>query len=486
MCRLKKKKRRVVLLVFALSPIVIIFTYTCIYFINESPVVSSIEWKMYDRQNPGPFSERELQEFEKEPILVQENELSPAICKINSQTLLNGVPKDFQRRLLDASQLTCYSGKEGVFHNRYTNFLNVLAAYADNYNAMSSDPNTRILVWHCPADTLCGGLSDRLRGMSYALLLAVFSHRRLVLCWESANERTYIKPNMINWTDDYLEKNLNNDKSEKINMIFPDAIEFNVFARSTDPFLSETKDNLGNCLNYISGKRRLIIMRSNVEVFTLLSNFTTYNQQWLIDGLKRAGLYNLSNNELDDILGIVFRYLFKLDSELVKELFRAKAALRINDYPYTAVHLRTGFVGNNLIHESHNKLIRKKDYWKSVLKCAVSTADQFLGQNRLIFLATDSKLVKKMAIKTYGARFRTLNNYLLHVDKIDKAKMPPQKVKEGVLHSLIDLLLLAQSYVQIRGKSGYSWVAGLLCGIPNEHLISTDNCQMDNLSIIHY
>ena len=442
---------------------------------------------MYDGENPGSFSERELQEFEKEPILVQENGLSPAICKNNSQTLLNGVPKNFQRRLLDASQLTCYSGTEGVFHKKYTSFLNVLATYADNHSTMSSDPSlTRTLVWQCPADTLCGGLSDRLRGMSYALLLAVFSNRRLVLSWDSANERTYFKPNMINWTDDYLEKILNYDKSEKINMIFPDAIQFDIFARGTDPFLSETKDNLHKYLNYVSGTSHLIVMRSNVEVFTLLSNFTTYNQQWLIDGLKMAGLYNLSNNELDDILGLVFRYLFKLDSELVKELSRAKAALRINDYPYTAVHLRTGFVGNNLIYDSHHKMIRKKGYWMSVLKCAVSTADQFLGQNRLIFLATDSKLVKEMAIKTYGARVRTLNNYLLHVDKIDKAKMPPHKVKEGVLHSLIDLLLLAQSYVQIRGHSAYPWVAGLLCGIPNEHLISSGNCQMDNLSIIHY
>ena len=484
MCRLKAKKKKFVALALILI-FVAIFIYKC--FENASPVVSSIEWKMFDRKNPGPFSERELQEFEKEPILVQENELSPAICKINSQKLINGVPKDFQRRLLGASRLNCYSGREGVFHNKYASFLNVLAAYADNHSAMSSDPNlTRTLVWQCPPDTLCGGLSDRLRGMSYALLLAVLSHRRLVLSWESATERTYFKPNMINWADDYLEKILNYDKSETINMIFPDAIQFNVSARSTDPFLSETKDNLHKYLNYISGKRRLIIMRSNVEVFTILSNFTTYNQQWLIDGLNMVGLYNLSNNELDDILGIVFRYLFKLDSELVKELSRAKVALRINDYPYTAVHLRTGFVGNKLIHESHYKLIRKKDDWKSVLKCAISKADQFLGQNRLIFLATDSKLVKEMAIKTYGARFRTLNNSLLHIDKINKAKMPPHKVKEGVLHSLIDLLLLAESYVQIRGDSGYSWVAGLLCGIPNEHLISTGNCQMDNLSIIHY
>ena len=50
MCRLKKKKICVVLLVFALSLIVIIFMHR--YFINESPVVSSIEWKMYDVNEP--------------------------------------------------------------------------------------------------------------------------------------------------------------------------------------------------------------------------------------------------------------------------------------------------------------------------------------------------------------------------------------------------------------------------------------------------
>ena len=50
-------------------------------------------------------------------------------------------------------------------------------------------------------------------------------------------------------------------------------------------------------------------------------------------------------------------------------------------------------------------------------------------------------------------------------------RKPGEQEKEGAVYGLIDLLLLAESYVQVSGSSGYSCVASLLCGpLPNKHL----------------
>ena len=53
------------------------------------------------------------------------------------------------------------------------------------------------------ADGGCGGLADRLRGIAFSLLLAVFSRRRLLLHWGMPNgEHVFLKPNLINWVTD--------------------------------------------------------------------------------------------------------------------------------------------------------------------------------------------------------------------------------------------------------------------------------------------
>ena len=54
-----------------------------------------------------------------------------------------------------------------------------------------------------------------------------------------------------------------------------------------------------------------------------------------------------------------------------------------------------------------------------ILKCAVTTANQWLGPSSLLFLATDSPLVKHLAVTKYGGRFRSLDNTLLHIDRME-------------------------------------------------------------------
>ena len=118
--------------------------------------------------------------------------------------------------------------------------------------------------------------------------------------------------------------------------------------------------------------------------------------------------------------------------------------------------------------------------WKLALHCAVKMADNLSGNNLTnVFLATDSTLVKEMALREYGNRVRTLNNHILHVDKMFKVPHPlSAEEKEGKMVVWIEFLFLAQGKISMWGKSGFPWTAGLLCRLRtgSKNVTHTDSC----------
>ena len=446
-----------------------------------------ISWKLYGENSA--FSLNDLKHFlpkaSKHPL--EPNGLSPDVCKNNSQILLDNLSSDFQKNILAGTSLTCYSQSEGIFFKKYANFLSSLSRYTDSHRSMSNDPhNSRTLVWMCPAGVRCGGIADRLKGMSFALLLAVISQRRLLLDWQSP-ERVYFKPNIINWIANDLHTILHPANSnQKSDTPRTNVMRFTVYTTDNKPFMSLSQKQWENFLDVMAGKKRIVTMVTNLEV-SLISRTSRASYPWLANGYKSIGLSHLSGHELDDIVGIVFRYLFQFENKVLHEFSRAKEALKLTGHVFTGIHLRTGFVGVKQVNDfmSHKKLLKDKHLWKAALQCAVSAADKHLGNDSLIFLATDSYIVKDIAVKTWGARFRSLNNYLIHMDKMDRARKLERQEKEGALYAIIDLLLLAESYVLVRGYSGYSWIASLLCSLPNEHLIDNRTCKKFDVSIVH-
>ena len=441
----------------------------------------SVSWKMYGM---AKFSDKELNHDVTGIPSGQDKTMSPDACKKHSKKLLDNVPADLQEKMLNGLPLTCYPGKEGMFPKKYEKLLKVLSKYADLHRSLSKKPReVRTLVWQCHKSQHCGGFSDRMKGISLAMLLAVASNRRLVLDWEMVYERVYLKPNVINWNDDFLSDVLGPQKHHKK---VPHMVKFTLYETGhSPPYMRMSKKQWNNYLKIITGNEHVVVMLTNMEVSLL--NMSRTKQKWLEDYFVSAGLSQLSDHDLDDILGIVFRYLFQLDNKLLVEHASAKRTLRLTNKPYVGIHLRTGFIGVKQVSDyspNHPKFMRQNK-WKEALNCAVRTADKFLGNKSLLFLATDSNLAKEMAIDAYGARFRTLDNYLVHVDQINTNPSKGQSI-EGSLYTLIDLLFLAESYVQVRGVSGYAWVAGLICGpLPNQHLVDSVTCKMDDLNTIH-
>ena len=344
-----------------------------------------------------------------------------------------------------------------MFPRKYDKLLLALAEYAAFHGRTCDAPR---LIYECDSEhKSCGGLGDRLRGIAYTLLLAMFNRRKLLLHWGTPNgEQIYLKPNLINWVPEKSDTgNVKVCSTGKMQVMF-------------------------SCLNSPMN----VAITTNLELETIRRS----HPEWLTDGLKRTGLHLLTKAEMNEILGIVFRYLFQFRNDLLRIMNSAKHRLALDTQKYVSVHIRTGFVGTNYLERASSpKFIRKKDQWEKMLQCAVNVSNRIIGLNSSIFLATDSTLVKDLAANTYGVRYRTLDAVLTNVDNVNKKTGPNEAQKEGMLAVWVDFILLAQSYIQVRAgsnwikASGFALGAGHLCVLPrNQSFNGLRDCTLELLT----
>ena len=353
--------------------------------------------------------------------------------------------------------IKCSPGSEGLFPSKYEKLLVSLAEYAAFHREVSDAPQ---LIWVCDsAHGGCGGLADRLRGIAFSLLLAVFSRRRLLLHWGMPNgEHVFLKPNLINWvTDASSAKN---------------AISVRVM---------DGQFNAPSAMKAIGNKMAKVAISSNIELEAVKKQIVA--PQWLIDGMNRTGVDVLTDIEIKNIFGIAFRYLFQMGRNVSLMVNSTKDRLGLNIHKYVAVHIRTGFVGSAHLEDIRWSKFIKRKHWEQVLMCAVSMANTSVGSNSPIFLATDSKAVKDLAARMYGSRYKTLNFIPVHLDRLDKHSGPKTAADKGILSTWVDFFLLAQSYVLVKAGSysnsgsGFNIGASQLCGIPRDRRIDgRENC----------
>lgn len=399
-----------------------------------------------------------------------------------SRTFLRTLPEEFQQKLMEGLLLDCPSGPQGLLRQKYARFLQTLLDYAE-YGIGSS----RVLAWQCSVHEHCGGLGDRIRGVAYALLLAIFSRRRLVVFWEAPTEGMYLHPHMIDWRDEHTFEFLRRHgggANADVPSIDPYIFDLKVILNSAGELVNvASHSDMEYYQRTIASNVSHVVISTNMEPSSLLNPERNGNQEWILAGLKWSGLSHLTPAELNDVVGIVFRYLFSIDKKVLKEMHLATDTLGLGSSPYTALHVRTGFAGIGEYQElaRHPKLEHNVSKWHFALDCALDTANRRgngsrQGNGSVVFLAADSNLVKDIAISKYGHRIRTLRNTLVHVDKLPRDHVLSSTEREGILVTWVEFLLLAQAEVLVRGDSGYSWTAGVLCGPYGNRTVSTNDC----------
>ena len=298
----------------------------------------------------------------------------------------------------------------------------------------------------------CGGLGDRIKGITSSLLLAMFSRRRLLLTWESY-DYTFLRPNKLNLTSHFHGQPLRLTsvlRTHGINKSPAAAFEM---------------------LKSIGEEQQDIFLSTNMEPHKLLTERWSSGMKWIFNGLQEGGLGDFTPEDLDELQGLVFKYLFTLDCGLLDDVQHARRALGLERIHYAGVHVRTGFAGTKLQEKNwHPKLIRHQDNWEKILEFAVWTANTLLGNDSLIFLACDSNLVKDLARKRFGHRIRTLNNLLMHVDQLPEGGKTKDE-RAAVLSMWIDLILLAESSALVHTDSGFGILAGQLCSLTNNRTL---------------
>lgn len=389
--------------------------------------------------------------------------------------------------------LACHPGHKGLFLNKYDKFLQTLADYSVFHKWGVAGDNQRVLVWRCDMSNYCGGLADRLKGIAYSLLLAMFSKRILLLSWGSG-EQVYLRPNSINWDTDpdlwdpvlqylYYQDDGDEDANDTNYSAYYDSdmVSLHMFSVLGGIGVDLNPEDLNETLAIINSLQpNKVVLTTNLEPSALLNKTKCAHQQWIADGLQQTGLASLSPEDLDNIVGIIFRYLFQITSQLLVEVGIARETLGLERQNYTGVHIRTGFAGLSQQESvKHPKLIRNPTDWEMILKCAVTTANDWLGPSSLLFLATDSPLVKHLAVTKYGGRFRSLDNALLHIDRMEK--YPHDLLRnetEGTLSMWVDLILLAEAFALVRTDSGFALAAGQLCSLPQHRTVNGLHCKL--------
>ncbi len=457
-----------------------------------------VEWELYD-----------IGEADLEGSLGLKSEAVPRRTRTDASLVVEEavrrhpkVSRVFVEQLL-SHRLSCSSGREDVLQStKYDGVLQALERYAAFHQKAKSVTGVRTLVWLCDAYHYCGGLADRLKGMAYALLLAMFSNRVLLISWGSTvhGEKDYLQPNVINWVlpDEKFEEYWVEEvffygagEYAPFNTIVSDIQQYPNSSSLYFIHLGSILDGIGVDVSYeqlraslylIQGDSPdLLALSTNMEPRSLLNRTQTANQTWIAAGIEAVGLADLSLQDVDDIIGIIFQYLFQFTDDVMAEVAVAKQVLglAIGSLSYTGVHVRTGFAGTSSQETvDHPKLIRQPKQWRRVLQCAVDSADEHVGKNSLIFLATDSPLVKHIALSVYGSRFRTLDNSLVHLDRMIKfPHYPYGNETEGTLTVLVELAILAQSYVQVCSPgSGFTMLSSQLCFLPRSRVVDGLQC----------
>ena len=398
---------------------------------------------------------------------------------------------------LHGLQVACHErprSEQRALEEKYAKFLEVLSVYTVFHKQERKREGARRLVWVCDAHRACGGLADRAKGVAYALLLSILSRRVLLLDWRDREfgEQEYLEPNVINWRltkeerrraypdvdyEDYELAGGNRSSNEAVGTPVDSVAFIHIFSTLGGIGVDLSPEDLRKNLEAIYGAWNWILLETNMEPSSLVDVTKTTSLEWIEQGMAGLGLHKLPPEDIDNIVGLVFRYMFRFSQEILQEAANAKQVLGLQHAAYVGVHVRTGFAGS--VHQEsvkHPKLYRKSRKWENTLTCAYNHATEQLGAKSLLFLAADSNLVKSKSHKFKG-RYRCLDNSVVHLDKLERTPHEVGEVeREGVLSVWVELIMLAEAHSIVMGESGFSFLAHSLCYIPGTNTINGLTC----------
>ena len=345
-----------------------------------------------------------------------------------------------------------------------------------NSGSREAAAKVRTLTWSCQDPYICSGIADQYYRIEIILLLAMMSQRVLTLHWNPLNSKAmkYVEPNEIDWS--FFARDLGMQTG-------PTVQKFNKNSYQHYEHFAQILFSQADL--HITMNNRLPVPFSKTysscaRIGALRKGF---QQLGVVDILKRHT--GPARKETASFFsGIILRYLFKFSQEALSEMAKLKTMLGLLEQPYLAIHLRTGFAGTSF-EETGNpyKIHKNTASWMASLKCSLKLAEEKLGPNAPVYLATDSYVAKRMAVSEFGHRIKAVNMALQHLritnshDKaLDSTDGLVDFTGDRFMATWVDFLLLARARIIVRGDSGFSASAGYYCSFPFSRVYSL-NCQ---------
>ena len=384
-------------------------------------------------------------------------------------------------------------------------FKSTLKTYASFHHEQlqqlkAGNHTVRTLTWSCHDSVKCSGIGDQFYKIQEALIYAIAFKRVLTLHWNAATYETtkYLRPNRIDWTYFNRSQGMHEYHNVELNnitmMMSAEQFEqfYNLLGGENHTHVTVTHELK---VPFLKGMSLAVKTHPGMRAVLKKSGVTTV----ITDKNSRLSLKFLS--------GKLLRYLFQFSGSVVDTVDQVQRQLGIDGKPYLAVHIRTGFLGmeqEEVGNFSSRKIYRNSTDWKQTLACSVNLAYNMFGLESSIFLATDSEIVKRLAVEEYGKRFVMINVTLQHV-AYTKKETTASKLKErtviktlhtassesaptqsmnpidgvdGYVATWIEFLLLARASAMVHSISGFSTTAAQYCSMRNQfHL---PNCRTIN------
>eukprot|EP00466_Bigelowiella_natans_P021108 jgi/Bigna1/144312/aug1.86_g19020 len=239
---------------------------------------------------------------------------------------------------------------------RDVNTTKLLARYEQFHKENIGRPGTKYLIYSCEGDRVCGGMGDRIRGLSTILWAAVLTKRVMLIRWTSPfNITEAFSPRQIDWNRHDLcphtvgkeEKGDDTDFMDlQINGVEKDVLYDSTILKRHKEIYDRLQNRTASCLfayaNTDLFNPLLLDMKSSVDDAGVVPaspgdfGFTSRSER------LRVATY------FESLLGSTFKFLLAETPRLSAAINNEQIFLNNKGVSSVAIHFRTGFAGSNV------------------------------------------------------------------------------------------------------------------------------------------
>lgn len=350
----------------------------------------------------------------------------------------------------------------------------------DKKGFIHSSRNTqqsRFIAYSCNIrSSSCSGIGDRIRGIQELAHIAAVTNRAFHIDWTFPTRlEYYFLPNKINWTvpdaNIYINSTILNamnlhSKSDFYRMVFPAALDRkhkSVAVTSNMYFTTEPSSSELHTMGVIVAPDvalKLVKWKGHRQ------EGTSVNHSWS----ESASETTPSSSPYCDPRECLFHLLFRPSPQLLQATRIALAELlsvqAVNAFatPYLAVHLRLGGMLGELRRVDRVKTLSgplaslsDEDLISKTYNCSMVLAARHGIEH--IVLVTDNLQLRKSSSEDFP-RWQTRNVLITHIQHVTKYfPEGSEQLRDEVINSFVDIMLLAKSAVLVRSLSGFSDIA---------------------------